>query len=183
MIIDHIWRRRALNRRGLKASLRWGLEKCLDFAARSDQKYHAAPLVFTARNLCGRPSNNLLFDAPTPAAVGILGEAAEEVMGLSIPASPREDGEAWLEAGPLPGPAPERYADKGQGLSLAQRLLQLDFSDDEEDDGDDGFHTSRHELPEVQADPDVADAEAAEASPIIVEDCQEFIQELDSDDD
>ncbi|CAE7538193.1 unnamed protein product [Symbiodinium necroappetens] len=155
----------------------------MDFAAESDQKYPSAPLVFTASNLCGRPSNNLLFDAPTPAAVGILGEAAEEVVGLSIPASPREDGEAWLEAGPLPGPAPERYADKGQGLSLAQRLLQLDFSDDEEDDGDDGFHTSRHELPEVQADPDVADAEAAEASPIIVEDCQEFIQELDSDDD
>ncbi|CAE7241094.1 unnamed protein product [Symbiodinium sp. CCMP2456] len=127
-----------------------------------------------------RPSKNLLFDAPTPAAVGILGEAAEEVMGLSIPASPREDGEAWLEAGPLPGPAPERYADKAQGLSLAQRLLQLDFSDDEEDDGS---PTSRHELPKLQAEPDAADTEAAEASPIIVEDCQEFIQELDSDDD
>ena len=47
----------------------------MDFAAESDQKYPSAPLVFTASNLCGRPSNNLLFDAPTPAAVGILGEA------------------------------------------------------------------------------------------------------------
>ena len=87
-------------------------------------------------------------------------------------ASPREDGEAWLEAGhpsaAVPShPSPSlgralaragagalrrqgtgdarrraeqsgaesdhlRVRAKGQGLSLAQRLLQLDFSDDEE---------------------------------------------------
>ncbi|CAE7222093.1 unnamed protein product [Symbiodinium natans] len=139
-----------------------------------------------------RPTNVAFFSMPTPAAVGILGEADEEVTDISIAVSPHnDDGEAW-EAGPAPGP-PGRYADKAQGLSLAQRLRQLDFSDDEDEE----IQSSRHELREQEggtalhadmADPDSVLEEGHESAlvtdaGIVVEDCQEFIQEVDSDDD
>ncbi|CAE7248036.1 glgB1 [Symbiodinium pilosum] len=133
--------------------------------------------VIRVLNTLLRYRPHAFLEMPTPAAVGILGEANAEVMDMSVPASPRNDGEAW-EAGPAPGP-PNRYADKAQGLSLAERLLQLDFSDDE----DEGSQPASPEHPEQEADGLDPVAEEDASAAVVVEDCQEFVQEADSDDD
>lgn len=47
-------------------------------------------------------------------------------------------GGAWCEEAPKELPARQRYRDRGEGLSVQQRLAQLEFSSSDEDDDDDG---------------------------------------------
>ncbi|CAJ1335399.1 unnamed protein product [Effrenium voratum] len=64
---------------------------------------------------------------------------------------------------------------EGQGLSLAQRLRQLDLSDEEEEHEDGAFDRRKSLLSESEEPPE------AETPSIVVEACQEFVQEADSD--
>ncbi|CAJ1335400.1 unnamed protein product [Effrenium voratum] len=90
-----------------------------------------------------------------------------------VAAAPGTGSQAW-EACDSPSNL-SRYADKGQGLSLAQRLRQLDLSDEEEEHEDGAFDRRKSLLSESEEPPE------AETPSIVVEACQEFVQEADSD--
>lgn len=88
-----------------------------------------------------------------------------------------------------------RYADKGQGLSLQERLAQLDFSDNEEEDDDDPTAAARKPSARGFAAKAAAAASAVKAkvmgttkaqqqpTQVTVESCEAFVLEADSDDD
>jgi len=69
--------------------------------------------------------------------------------------------------------ASSRYADKGEGLTLAQRLSQLDFSDDEDEE-------RSHK--QSKKDEEAAAVKSPQADGA-VEEVQAFVQEADSDED
>jgi len=72
--------------------------------------------------------------------------------------------------------ASARYADKGEGLTLAQRLSQLDFSDDEDEEKS-SKQSARDEVAHIGTHPE------AEGPLDGVEEIQAFVQDADSEDD
>jgi len=90
---------------------------------------------------------------------------------------------AWasqVEDRSSPDSVSKRYADKGQGLSIHQRLSQLDFSDDEDEDEDKpcarGTAARKSPAPSAPSPPPKPES-------VVVEQCTSFVQEPDSDDD
>merc|ERR1711972_35266 len=67
-----------------------------------------------------------------------------------------------------------RYADKAEGLSLSERLQQLEFSDDE-DDNDDGIMASFSTRPPAIIAP--LRPSQADNSAVTIDACQSFRQE------
>jgi len=112
---------------------------------------------------------------PSPAASEV-----EEVVAMdSARKVATSNATAWdINDGSAPQKsASARYADKGEGLTLAQRLSQLDFSDDEDEEKgnkqsarDEVAHIGTH--PEAEGPPDGG-----------VEEIQAFVQDADSEDD
>lgn len=77
-----------------------------------------------------------------------------------------------------------RYSDKAEGLSLSERLQQLEFSDDEDEDEDGtlaSFSRRPPTIPPTIAPPPLPSQDDNGA--ITIDACQSFRQEQDSDDD
>lgn len=69
-----------------------------------------------------------------------------------------------------------RYADKGQGLSVAQRLSQLEFSDDEDEDDPDGYRSTSAQVANEQTKAsEIAKEHAQPSDSVVVEACETFI--------
>eukprot|EP00933_Yihiella_yeosuensis_P030311 TRINITY_DN23969_c0_g3_i1.p1 TRINITY_DN23969_c0_g3~~TRINITY_DN23969_c0_g3_i1.p1 ORF type:complete len:165 (-),score=48.85 TRINITY_DN23969_c0_g3_i1:77-571(-) len=88
-------------------------------------------------------------------------------------------------AGPVQSSASIRYGDKAEGLTLNQRLAQLEFSDDEDCDEDDPLGLGKGKAEETKKEEDPAPASVAEEEPksqVTVEVCEAFVQEACSDD-
>jgi len=119
-------------------------------------------------------------------------EAAEEATSSSKIAP---DQEAWSLGADRSNPRGTnvRYSDKGEGLSIQQRLAQLEFSDDEEDEEDASDPTRAARLRSArgkkeraekhQAALEKAQIDEAPVEETVVEQCQAFSADVDSDDD
>eukprot|EP00928_Gymnodinium_smaydae_P070089 TRINITY_DN54026_c0_g1_i1.p1 TRINITY_DN54026_c0_g1~~TRINITY_DN54026_c0_g1_i1.p1 ORF type:complete len:379 (-),score=116.78 TRINITY_DN54026_c0_g1_i1:75-1211(-) len=83
-----------------------------------------------------------------------------------------------------------RYADKGEGLTINERLSQLVFSDDEDEDGpparqgQNGGESARGDLSEQHGGDNAQDGSAARTDEAVtVEACEAFVQESNEDGD
>mmetsp|Transcript_18159 Transcript_18159/g.63809 ORF Transcript_18159/g.63809 Transcript_18159/m.63809 type:complete len:506 (-) Transcript_18159:34-1551(-) len=121
-------------------------------------------------------------------------QAASPARPAKAPAAP--GAQAWGFGGDgdgEPESAPERhtqqkYSDKGEGLSLQQRLAQLDFSDDEDEDEDDPMkvarvRSARGKKERATKAEDAATKAQVASTPVehtvIMEACEEFVQDAD----
>eukprot|EP00931_Biecheleriopsis_adriatica_P073442 TRINITY_DN47724_c0_g1_i1.p1 TRINITY_DN47724_c0_g1~~TRINITY_DN47724_c0_g1_i1.p1 ORF type:complete len:465 (+),score=125.78 TRINITY_DN47724_c0_g1_i1:74-1396(+) len=110
----------------------------------------------------------------------------EEVIREIDGKSPSNDAQAWQAScgnASVQRSASERYADKAEGLTLAQRMSQLDFSDDEDDDAE-GDDKPSGETPEVcSADPVTSLGASGKKTGVVIEACESFVQDADSEED
>lgn len=115
-----------------------------------------------------------------PSPMASDGEVEEVVLAMDNAGGVAAANNAMAWDAAEDGSAPQKsasvkYADKGEGLTLAQRLSQLDFSDDEDEE--------RSPKQQGEKDDDAAKSAEAEGSQGAVEEVQAFVQEADSEDD
>lgn len=171
-------------------------------AAGAQQAFLAAkePVPNSPTSLASPPRLRAVAAGPAP---GILGASMQSEGGLSGSNAPRNfslsiSGQhAWgygrnnpedVDTEELAQSKVNRYADKAQGLTLQERLAQLDFSDNEEEDEDDPTAAARKPsargLQERACRPAACRAAAAVPQPeVTMEACEAFVQEPDSSDD
>eukprot|EP00746_Dinoflagellata_sp_MGD_P165660 gnl/MRDRNA2_/MRDRNA2_95071_c0_seq1.p1 gnl/MRDRNA2_/MRDRNA2_95071_c0~~gnl/MRDRNA2_/MRDRNA2_95071_c0_seq1.p1 ORF type:complete len:420 (-),score=75.60 gnl/MRDRNA2_/MRDRNA2_95071_c0_seq1:258-1517(-) len=124
--------------------------------------------------------------APEKEAVIKVIESTNGVMEYSAAdARIEDDSEAWgvAQSGSLSQGYP-RYHDKSEGLSLQERLAQLDFSDDEDEDDSDVHKNAAHQTLPVGSTSNLPAGPAVTTfAAVTVEPCQPFTADLSDSDD
>eukprot|EP00927_Polykrikos_kofoidii_P047972 TRINITY_DN42231_c0_g1_i1.p1 TRINITY_DN42231_c0_g1~~TRINITY_DN42231_c0_g1_i1.p1 ORF type:complete len:451 (-),score=87.90 TRINITY_DN42231_c0_g1_i1:42-1337(-) len=187
------------------SSLALGLDKIEDAnvpTGASDPPPHSA-----GRDSAWAVSDNDSGPARRPSSAA-GGGPTEAVTAMKHSSSPRCDDSAWganTVGEGSPAAARSRYADKGQGLTMQQRLSQLDFSDDEDEEiqtataaaacadvGEaGGVSSSSTPVPQKAREDWTSDAatlttdgKATETAPVTIDVCETFSPEdADSDED